>query len=325
MNTTIDALPNPLMSTEPTVALSSATAFGAEFDDYFSSLGSFPWLETPTHNISPTSSCVDLSSNTRDSSSGAAFTPEIVFPITENTYSNMQVQSNSDSRPDSRSSDGIESGSTLCSDSRCCCLETALGFLKDLSTNFSQAYTSQGDAGLLFPSVQSVIAKNRRTVEAIDSILQCFCSQDGYLLTILSLIAFRVLDWYAVAASAAPRGTRTADSYKYRIHKPSNVLEWPSSSVSHSSGSLDIDNEGPGRVAAQTVFDELYRAQRLVNKLSARVKEMETSGAIRPSDPIETFLDDEAAWPLLFAILDQLQKDLRKHLRTVSLKIVSMT
>ncbi|KAL9045274.1 MAG: hypothetical protein Q9214_001660 [Letrouitia sp. 1 TL-2023] len=326
VNTTTDAPPDALAFADCTVAPSSAVAFGAELDDFFSSLGFCPWLETSTHDILPTPSCVDALSNTRDSNSGAVFTSKNTFPTAEEAYSDIQTQPNPNARPDSRYSttDSLESASILCGDSYCCCLKTSLGFLKDLSANSSKAYAFQGDAGPSFP-IQSVIAKNERIVEAIDSMLQCFCSQDGYLLTVLSLVAFRVLDWYAAAGRAAPTFMRTADSYKSNIRKPSNALKWSaSSSASQFAGSFGMDNEDPGRLAAQTILGELHRAQRLVNKLSARVRGMKIGGPISASDPIDILRDNQGAWPFFPTILDQLQMDLRKHLRTVSLKIGGM-
>lgn len=78
-------------------------------------------------------------------------------------------------------------------------------------------------------------------------------------------------------------------------------------------------------MAAQTVFGELHRAERLVNNLSARVKGMEMGGPISAADPVDTLRDNEGTWPFFSTMLDQLQKNLRKHPRTVSLKIFGMT
>lgn len=188
------------------------------------------------------------------------------------------------------------------------------------------------DAGSPFPTIQSVIAENERIVKALDSILQCSCSQDGYLITVVSLVVFKVLDWYAAAGRAAPTVT-TADSY---IPHPFQIQ---TRSSSHFADSLCSDGENygenSGRVAAQMVLSELHRAQRLVNELSARFKGQGTGGAevevgASTNTPngthnaIDMLCDGEGTWPFSTTMLDQLEANLRGRLRIVSLRIVDM-
>ncbi|KAL9609499.1 MAG: hypothetical protein Q9167_005733 [Letrouitia subvulpina] len=314
-------------STNPMVEPSSALAVGAEFDDFFSSLESFPWLETPTHDILPTPCYVDPLSNTMDSSSDSTFTLKKTFPTADNAYSNRLVQPNPSIHPVSRYSitNRTENVSTLCTGSHCCCLKTALGFLKELSTNSSKAYALQGGTGFLFPPIQSVIAENKRVVKAIDKILQCFCSQDVYLLTVLSLIAFKILDWYAAVGRVASTVRKTADGYKVNIRNPSNALSRSSSSsASQIAGSLGMDSEDSGRLTARMVLGELHHVQRLVNNLSARFKGIEIGGHISASSFSDYYCDNRGAWPFSLTMLDLLESDLRKRLHAVSLEIVDM-
>ena len=203
--------------------------------------------------------------------------------------------------------------------------------------------------GSAFPTtVQSAIAENERIVEAMDSILQCPCSQDVYLLTVLSLVVFKVLDRYAAAARAAPTVTPalslpTTNGYN-KLNIPSSP--YPSLPQKHSlarlpgstsnSSSLCIDrDEDSGRVAAQMILSELHRAQRLVNELSARFKAHRMSGtetgsaprSTLPNDPMEDVLCDGGGGPtrpFSNTMLDQLEADLRARLRGVSLKILEM-
>ena len=335
-----DTLPNLVTSTDPTTAAaSSLTSFSTELDDFLASLGSFPGLETPTQDIFSLPSSADSVSNTIDSSDTAAFVSEDSFSIPEDACADMQVLTNSHtfSHGGPPIAGHVGSGATFWMDSPCCCLITALGFLKDLSPKTSKGCAQAGvqisaDAGSPFPTIQSVIAENERIVKALDSILQCPCSQDGYLITVVSLVVFKVLDWYAAAGRAAPTVT-TADSY---ISHPCQIQ---TRSSSHFAGSLCSDGENygenSGRVAAQMVLSELHRAQRLVNELSARFKGQGTGGArvevgASNSTPngthnaIDMLCDGEGTWPFSTTMLDQLEANLRGRLRIVSLKIVDM-
>ena len=96
------------------------------------------------------------------------------------------------------------------------------------------------------------------------------------------------------------------------------------------------------------VLSELHRAQRLVNKLSARFKGHGTgrsggaaggnepvaaAGAAMPllsngtgstTDGMDVLCDGKGTWPFSSTMFDQLEADLRRRLRTVSLVIVDI-
>lgn len=356
-----DSLPNLLASTDATTASpSSLTAFGVELDDFFTSLGSFPGLETPTYDLLSLSSCVDSVSNTMDTNDAASRLHEDSFAVADDACSDMQIVTDPHSLSNSRQSitGYVENVPALWPETACCCLITTLGFLKELFPDASKAYTqpyerrtSVSDAESPFPTIQSVIAQNERIVEAMESILECSCSQqDGYLLSVLSLVLFKILDWYAAAGRAAPTVTTTAacyDSYS-KLHRtpPHNpccdIQRLSRSSSSHFvAGNLCVEGEDSGRVAAQMVLSELHRAQRLVNKLSARFNEIRIGSAAAAggaeaaaaaaapapstsstSDGINMLRGGKTTWPFSTAMFDQLEADLRKRLRTVSLVIV---
>lgn len=347
-----------LASTDPTTTLpSSIPAFGAEFDDFLTSLGSFSGLETPAYDFLSMPGCVDSVSNTTDTKDAAAFLHEENSSVTDDASSDMQTLIDSHTLPGSRQSISghVENVPALWPNTPCYCLVTALGLLKQLFPDASKAWnqprerqTSVSDAEHPFPTIQSVISQNERIVEAMESILQCPCSQqDGYLLTVLSLILFKILDWYIVAGRAAPTVTTTSACYdgysKLHISPPGNPCwETRSSSSSSSSqfaaGSLCVDGEDFGRLAAQMVLSELHRAQRLVNKLSARFKGYGMGGAaagvgtaaaaaaaaVPTIDGIDMLCDGKGTWPFSMTMFDQLEADLRKRLRTVSVVIVDM-
>jgi hypothetical protein len=174
-----------------------------------------------------------------------------------------------------------------------------------------------------------VIAENKQTIEAISSMLQCPCSQDRYLLAIMSLVVFKVLGWYAAAAREAP----VPDDSRYLsrprpdqgLHCSEQVLKSPAVV-----GSYCIDGADQGRMVAQLVLSELHRVQRLVNVLSQRLKRpgMRNEGVgtsnSAAADGRDLVCDDERTSPFSATLLDQLEADLRRRLRTLSAEIVDM-
>lgn len=273
-------------------------------------------------------------------SNGASnlLTPEDAFSVIDEAVSDFPTLSKPRSPPDSRgstTSDG-QSFQGFRWESRCCCLIRALDLLKQLFPNASTACTrssGQGyeNAASQLPAIQSVVAENERTIEAISNMLQCPCSQDDYLLAIMSLIVFKVLGWYAAAARNAPV---TDDSHSPSKSHPDQrrqsschseqVLQFPTVA-----GSYCIDGEDQGRMAAQLILGELHRVQRLVNLLSQRLKRhgMRNGTVGVPNgaaDGQDTLSDGGSTSPFSATMLDHLEADLRKRLRTLSLEIVDM-
>ncbi|MCJ1264567.1 hypothetical protein MMC22_004440 [Lobaria immixta] len=347
-----DTLPNLLTSTDPTTASSSSlTPFSAELDDFFTSLGSFPGPETPPYDLLSQPSGVGSVSNTIDTNDAAALLLKENFAIANDVCFDMPILTDPHTPSNSQQSitSHLENVLGLWPEKSCYCLITALGFLKELAPSASKAYTQQceqqtsvSDAERPFPTYQSVIAQNERILEAMDSILQCSCSyQDGYLFSVLSLVLFKILDWYAAAGRAAPTVSTTAaccDSYNKLHRQPPHNPRGDMQSLSRSSssqivaGSLCVDGEDSGRVAAQMVLSKLHRVQRLVNKLSARFKGHGTGGAkvaaaVPPNstiDGINMLYDGKGTSFFSTTLFDQLEADLRRRLRAVSLVIVDL-
>ncbi|GAM33823.1 C6 transcription factor [Talaromyces pinophilus] len=227
--------------------------------------------------------------------------------------------------------------STRGTDSLCYCLVRALGLMKQLFPNPTSNFTSamedvdqqQQQLNISPPSIQTVISKNQDTIEAISTMLNCSCAHDGYLLTIMSLIVFKVLGWYA--AAAAPKAVSTDDD--------NSGLSTPSTShsrkLSHSEmviqdatvvGSYCLEGADADRMAAQLVLSELHRVQRLVNQLSAKLKLQiahETRLNSESSSHGSSYKSDESdlTVPLSAVTLDQIIVDLRKRLRALSVNI----
>lgn len=222
------------------------------------------------------------------------------------------------------------------SESSCCCLTRALGLLKQLFPNVPKACTQskkQGDEIVTchLPTSQSVVAENKQIIEAISNMLQCPCSQDGYLLVIMSLIVFKVLDWYAAAACEMSVTNNNQSSSKSHADYRRNSLCRPEMMLQSSKvmSSYCIDDEDQGRMATQLILSELHRAQRLVNLLSQRLKSHLTrNGRVSKSnnaaDDQDTLSDGESTSSFSATMMGQLEADLRKRLRALSLEIVDM-
>ena len=333
-----DILPNLLSPTEPGL---NSTLTSTEFDDFFASPISFPVLEPsdpdsflPHHSDSRSINSAFLDSN----GPGSLVIPEDAFSVLDEAAAEFPPLPKPRSPPNSRDSNitgDLHSFQGFRSEP-CCCLIRALGLLKQLFPNASTACTrsspgfDNGTRQLL--TIQAVVAENEQTIEAISSMLQCPCSQDGYLLTIMSLIVFKVLGWYAAAARETPMGCDGSHSpikaYNGRERTsschPEQVLQSPTIV-----GGYCIEGEDQGRMAAQLVLSELHRVQRFVNQLSQRLKghQSHKAGFATPDSvpPFsDAFSDGESTLPFSPNMFDQLEADLRKRLRALSVEIVDM-
>jgi hypothetical protein len=318
------------------------------FDDFFASLLPFPPLEASDYEIPPRPHKYSTSGDNDllDSNDAGTFhIPDDAFSVDENGFLNFSDSPNfhiSDdafsmadkalselptlskprSPPESRSSTTSDGHSLKSfqgfqgfgeSDLPCSCLIRALGLLKQLFPNTSTACTCLKKQGFdnitsQLPNIQSIVAENKETIEAISTMLQCPCSKDGYLLAIMSIIVFKVLGWYAAAARKTPVTDESPSPIKSPSSHSEQVLQCPTVV-----GSYYIDGEDQGRMAAQLVLSELHRVQRLVNLLSKRLK-----GA----DEEDKLSNGEITSPFPATMLNQLETDLRKRLRGLSLEIV---
>ncbi|CAD6579602.1 MAG: hypothetical protein ASARMPREDX12_009307 [Alectoria sarmentosa] len=335
-----DILPN-LLSPADSAWLSTFTALNTNFDDFsaspisFSVPDSFDPKAGAQHHIDSRG----INNGLLDSNGTPDFLiPEDEFSVIDETISELPTLSKPLSPPicqilttsDAQTFQGPRS------ESPCCCLILALGHLKQLFPNASTSCTRSRRQSLKnttsqLLTLQSVVTENEQTIEEISNMLQCPCSQDGYLLAIMPLVVFKVLDWYAAAARETPVVDYSRSPSKSRPDNRRNsschseqVLQFPTVV-----GSYCIDGEDQGRMAAQLVLSELHRVQRLVNLLSQRIKSHGmrngTVGAPNSTtDGQDTLPDGESTSPFSATMLDQLEADLRKRLRTLSLEIVDM-
>ncbi|KAK2767084.1 hypothetical protein FQN54_006403 [Arachnomyces sp. PD_36] len=317
--------------------------FSADFNDWIGSPISFPGHETSDAEGSAQHFVFseELNNDLSDAHLAAAFLrPEDAFSIMEETTSEPQVLSRPCSPIHSQASTAITSAQLHESSNGC--LVHALGLLKQLfpnaSTGCARSKTPEDPAETTrhLPTIQSAVLENAQTIDAISNMLQCPCSQDDYLLMVMSLIVFKVLGWYAAAA----RGTPTAGADDIPSSQTNSLPHWGESKSSRHIervlqipavvGGYCIDGEDQARMAGQLVLSELHRAQRLVNQLSDRLKNrsIRNGPTLSASDNIvhnpEAHSDSGNPSPFSTTLLDQLENDVRKRLRSLSSEIVSM-
>ena len=306
------------------------TTLSTEIDDFFASPVSFPAPETSDSDTTTQSlffsrdgTCSTKSSF--DSSDVTAIIPD-AFVVIDDACETTDLSKQS-SPPDSQSPFPSDTFNfqDFCFDSPCCCLLQALSLLKQLlrkaatvcTCTKKQGYSHTSDR---LPTIQSVIAENGQTIESINDILLCRCSQDGYLLVIISLIVFKILGWYAAAAKEIPEAPVTEDDQSLDKAKPesSRHLSCHSEQVLHvptTIGSHCFNGGDQRRMAAKLVLSELHRVQRLVNQLSSRLK---------AADGQDSGQEGNITSPFSATMLNQLEADLCKRLQALSLEIVDV-
>ena len=222
---------------------------------------------------------------------------------------------------------------------RRCCMSIALELLMQLFPNAPTACTLPGSqpAACTVPTMDSVISENKRIIEAISKLLDCPCSQDEYLLAIVSLVVFKIMAWYSAAAgdkSMMDSGMSGNNPFVTRPEQggPSSfgehVLHVPTTI-----GSYCVDGNDRSRMAAQLVLSELHRVQRLVNSLSKRLESIRVRNCSLPSpssasscygDSGDSQIMDAKVSPLSAPTFAQLETDLRKRLRMVSSETIDI-
>lgn len=222
---------------------------------------------------------------------------------------------------------------------RRCCMSVALDLLMQLFPNAPTACTMPGSqpATCKVPTMDSVISENKRIIEAITKLLDCPCSQDEYLLAIVSLVVFKIMAWYSAAAgdkSLMEPGMSANNPFVTRPDQagPSSfgehVLQVPTTI-----GNYCVDGNDRSRMAAQLVLSELHRVQRLVNSISKRLESIRVRNCSLPSpssasscygDSGDSQIVDAKVTPLSAPTFSQLETDLRKRLRMVSSETIDI-
>lgn len=180
-------------------------------------------------------------------------------------------------------------------------------------------------------SVQTVISRNEHAINEMSRILQCSCSTNSVLLTIVALVVFKALDWYAVAARMATAGEDdTLNGHPYSSLPSPRQLSAESAGRSHNQ-QKDKDYD---RQPAQLVLVELHRVQRFLSQLSPKLqacghgqqskRASTSSGHYSISSP--QFGEDAvtmASSPFSSVVLEQLEPEMRKRMGSLSAEIIA--
>ncbi|KAJ5546952.1 hypothetical protein N7494_004537 [Penicillium frequentans] len=240
-------------------SLSSAiTTWSTEFDDYlapFSICESVALDALDPGPLDPTVGQQMDSSRSSVSGSNSAMPPEDTISLFGRP---VPMPSSKVLFPtDTRNQDRQQSPSF---NSPCSCLPRALDLLKQLAATdlIAGVQTDQSHSKGAAQSLDATIATNQQTMETLEGILQCSCSQDSYLLAIVSLIIFKSFDRYAAAASAKKR---QAQSQRLTL-----------SSVGVDGDFMGEDDLDSHMAAAQRVLGELHRVQQCMARLSPRLQ-----------------------------------------------------
>ena len=118
-------------------------------------------------------------------------------------------------------------------------------------------------------SVHTIISRNEHAINEMSRILQCSCSANSFLLTIVALVVFKVLDWYAYAAK-----TDTADEDETFTGNPYSSLPSPRQRSAELTAGSHRQQKGRDydRQSAQLVLVELHRVQRFLSQLSPKLQ-----------------------------------------------------
>ncbi|KAF2211615.1 hypothetical protein CERZMDRAFT_98496 [Cercospora zeae-maydis SCOH1-5] len=214
-----------------------------------------------------------------------------------------------------------------------CCLSTALDLLRQLSiTEASKACPRRGmPEQIPPPTLEMAATMNRTIIASLNTILQCSCSLNGNLLTIISLVTFKLIAWCAAAAKNTPRADSLMSPAETRSSRaPIALKDLLRSPPVGLDGLIDVvgaSGNGQIQAVAQTMLDDLYRVQDLVNLFSqrlnmARRRRSAVGGGSAGSD-IQAAMYNTSTM-LSESVSAQLESDLRRRLRAVNFETVQL-
>ncbi|KAL4962074.1 aflatoxin regulatory protein-domain-containing protein [Aspergillus stella-maris] len=159
-----------------------------------------------------------------------------------------------------------------------CCLFMCLDTLERLfSTARSDCEPLGNRDTLTVDKIETIIKDNERILDTVHSVLECRCADDEYVATLVSLIVFKVLEWYIVVAQIPARGMTTEDAFDW-TNEANTSQQSPSSSLFAFKdqpalllSDYSVNRTHQNRTTAQLVLGELHRVQRLVTIVGRRV------------------------------------------------------
>ncbi|XP_014554335.1 hypothetical protein COCVIDRAFT_105215 [Bipolaris victoriae FI3] len=184
------------------------------------------------------------------------------------------------------------------------CTAVISRLLPELFFSFGSRYERNQLQG---ESLGNIMACNESMSEAMNSILECECSQDIYVLFVVGLCTSKVMSSYleAMRRECLKNTQRAGDLYTTNDYQRS---------------ALDVEDEDTKAemMAARMVLSGLHRIQHLLARLSDRLKQTEPEGELANDYAGPGGLTgNELRNPFPRSMLQQLECSLRAHLRYV--------
>nr|POE78413.1 monodictyphenone cluster transcription factor [Quercus suber] len=164
-------------------------------------------------------------------------------------------------------------------------------------------------------TVQATMIRIEANIDKVFHMLRCSCGSDAYVVVMLAMNTFKILDWFEAAASL--ESWRTRDSLDSSAVSPFSDVE---------------EDEDESLLAAQKILSKLHRVQSLVGLLSERIQALVPTASqhdvdvpSRNMDVVERSLRDPTAidTPLpRFAFFRNLELDLRTRTRNLAQNVI---
>jgi hypothetical protein len=264
---------------------------------------------------------------------------EFSLPMSEPTVSsgnsdhsafdfNVFTPSFSSSSPSSRSSASIQGctentsndGSLFTSTTGCCMLIT-LSMMSRLFPSAGSACTMLGASksygACQTRRIEAAILENKEVIQSLIPLLDCPCMQDEYILSIMALITFKILESYSALAGVD-------DSQQQPNASVGNLTDW-SVGISTTLIPTTVGVAGFDRslMTAQLVLSELQNVHRLVNALSLRLESIRLlNSSLYNSSLGSPKSSMPGSSPLSVPMFEQLEQNLRQRLKAVSSGVI---
>ncbi|OJI96120.1 hypothetical protein ASPVEDRAFT_219633 [Aspergillus versicolor CBS 583.65] len=307
-----ESIPSLLSSAGPATSATTPLTFGhTEFDGFLASPVSLSFLDAPDVDYFSGAKVNfrDLDGIPEPSSFFSSSDP--IPMLDDNIIESPFVANSPGPQTNLPCSPPLPEISTLGDPPQCFCFARSLSLLRELfpHPSLNCRATSTDKSCFSPPTIQQVIAQNEQTIQDINRILQCPCSQDGYTLTILALTVFKILAWYSAIALDSPI-PGDSQSFTEQVDRAPAIIR-----------GYHLEGEDRDRMAAQLVLSELHPVQRLVNTLYQRLKDKVSQGRLLTGPNIIPVGANghESSVPLHF--LDKLAVDLGTRLRGLSSEI----
>ncbi|KAL4770829.1 aflatoxin regulatory protein-domain-containing protein [Aspergillus nidulans var. acristatus] len=222
------------------------------------------------------------------------------------------------------------------------CLISVLDVFRDVfadtPTPCKKADRQQGSSRAL--TIESMVSDNREAIDTLSAVMDCPCSHDAYILSIVSLAVLKVMGRYIAAARGQIPATEDTRGWGQEVSmhsdRPRQFLPFDEQLPGSPGpvGSYSIEGRNQNRMAAQLVLSELHRVQRLVNILASRLESLRLRPCLSPastfgSNSTDSIIENpllaaRRILPLSGSTFSRMEDDLRKRLRAVSSETIEI-